>query len=636
MSGKKTSILVADDEPEALGILKGLLETEGYDVDIASDGIEALEKFKAKESDILLTDLKMPGLDGIKLSRKVKKLNPRTEIILITAYSSLESAISAMRDGISDYISKPINIPHVLDSIKRVLKKRDLSTRKDKLVEELSSVSRELEEHAALAEQKSIQYQKLYQGIISSIPSSILLIDRNLRVVSANRNFLEKSKKSESVILGKTIDEIFPSVLLYYTQLGQKARGVFETGQSVEGGEMTYRAPGLPARVYFYGLAPIKGENGSVENVMLLMDDITERIRLSEEIRRAERHLASVVESASDIVVSMGAKGNITTWNKAGETLLGFKSKEVVGKQIATLCAGEAQGDMKSTIRKLVRGKSIQNAEINLMTKSGNRLLISWSCSPMRDDTGKIVGIVGVGRDLSERRLLEAQLIQSAKMASLGVMAGGIAHEIRNPLAICSSAAQLLLEDSEDKEMRTECADKIYSNIHRASQVIENLLKFARASGEDLCPVGVNEALKETLSLIEHQIRLQQIELNTKFAKNLPALTGNKNLLQQVFLNMILNAYNAMPQGGKLTISTRLNPDDQIEIRFVDTGCGIPKENLQKIFDPFFTTMPVGKGTGLGLWVSYGIVEQHGGSIHVESKVDVGTTFTVKLPLTRE
>ena len=203
-------------------------------------------------------------------------------------------------------------------------------------------------------------------------------------------------------------------------------------------------------------------------------------------------------------------------------------------------------------------------------------------------------------------------------------------------MAVCSSAAQLISRNPNDRALREECTDKIYSNIHRASQIIENLLKFSRASEEDFEPVNLNEALKLSLSLITHQIKLQQIDLKREFAKDLPYVMGNVNLLQQVFLDLILNAYIAMPEGGKLTISTLVNSGGEVEIRFVDTGCGIPKENLEYIFDPFFTTMPVGRGTGLGLSVSYGIVKQHCGSIKVESKVDVGSTFTIKLPLARD
>jgi len=194
-------------------------------------------------------------------------------------------------------------------------------------------------------------------------------------------------------------------------------------------------------------------------------------------------------------------------------------------------------------------------------------------------------------------------------------------------------AAELLVKNPEDRVLREGCTDRIYSNVHRASRIIENLIKFARPSSDDRRPIDLNETLEATLSLRENQIALQQIELSREFAEDMPPVLGSSSLLQQVFLNIILNAANAMPGGGKLTISTLVNPEGKAEVRFADTGCGIPQEHLDNIFDPFFTTMPAGRGTGLGLSVSYGIIQQHGGSIEVESRVGAGTTFKVILKI---
>lgn len=251
----------------------------------------------------------------------------------------------------------------------------------------------------------------------------------------------------------------------------------------------------------------------------------------------------------------------------------------------------------------------------------------------MRDDAQMVVGIVGVGQDLTERRELEAQLFHSAKLASLGVMAGGIAHEIRNPLGISSAAAQILLEYPENETLRKECAEKIYSGIKRASQIIEELLKFARPSEGRFEPTNVNNAIMETLTLIEKQMMLIRIEIKKDLDAHIPIIKAEKNLLKQAFLNMILNAANAMPEGGTLTLKTSTDGMNNILVFFKDTGCGIPAENIDRIFDPFFTTMPVGKGTGLGLSITYSIIKQHEGSIHVESAVGKGSTFTIQLPV---
>lgn len=477
------------------------------------------------------------------------------------------------------------------------------------------------------------KYKRLYEGILASIPSSILLIDSYLRITSANRNFLEKSKRSRSNTLGMKIDEVFPPVLLEYTGLNKKVREVFNTGRPVDGGQLTYRAPGLPIRIYFYGLTPIKDGLGKVEHVMLLMDDVTEKKELDKEVRKIERHLASVVESAGDIVVSMDPEETITTWNSAGENISGHTLREVIGRPLVSLCVKGHKTMMDSALAQLKRGSSVKDIQINFLTKGGEEIPVSWAFSPMRDDEGQLVGIVGVGRDLTERKRFEEQLIRSAKMASLGVMAGGIAHEIRNPLGICSSLAQLLLENQDDRELARECATKIHTNILRASKTIENLLRFARPPEEIFESLDVRVILDETLSLIANQVVLQQITIEKDISPYLSLTSGNRNLLQHVFLNVILNAANAMPHGGKLILKVEEESDEWLKVQFIDTGCGISREDLPKIFDPFFTTMPVGRGTGLGLSISYGIVCQHGGSIGVESEVGKGSTVMIKLPV---
>ena len=371
-----------------------------------------------------------------------------------------------------------------------------------------------------------------------------------------------------------------------------------------------------------------------VENTMLLMDDITEREHLGEEVRRAERHLASVVECANDLVISTDAQGRIVTWNRAAERTSGLTAEMLNGQPLLSLCPSEQQSLMAEMLQKLVRGERVQSTEVNLLTATNEKVPIAWSCSPMHDDDGRVAGIVAVGRDLTERRRLEAQLIQSAKMASLGVMAGGIAHELRNPLGIISASAQLLMESPADDELHSRCTQNIHTATERSSLIIENLLKFASPRGNWIREVDLNAVLQDTSTLLGHHMTLQKVTVRKDFQPDLPRVFGNPELLQQVFTNMILNACNAMPQGGTLTVATRTTEDKQIAIQFSDTGRGIAPEHLPRIFDPFFTTMPVGKGTGLGLSISYSIIQQHHGTIQVESQVGQGTTFTIRLPTT--
>jgi PAS domain S-box-containing protein len=479
--------------------------------------------------------------------------------------------------------------------------------------------------------------EQFISRILESVPSSLVVIDRAMRVVAANHNFLDKARRDLSSTLGRKVEEVFPPVLLEYTQLLRKAHGVFRSGQSIEGGRASYRAPGLATRIYYYRLIPLK-VGDEVEHVMLLMDDITEREQLGKEVRRAEAHLASVVECANDLVVSLDLQGHITTWNRAAESVSGLKDEDVKGQPLAAHCSAEQQGAMQEMLKAVALSEPVRSTEANLVTADGQEVPIAWSCSRMQDEAGTTTGIVAVGRDLTERRLLEAQVTQSAKMASLGVMARGIAHELRNPLGIISASAQLLSEHEGEPAMCDECIEKILAATQRASLIIENLLKFARPQEEHMMGVDVNELLQQTLPLLANQMTLQRVKWEINLSPALPSVYGNPGLLQQVLTNLILNACNAMPTGGRLTITTQVTSagpaesGSMVEILVADTGQGIAPEHLPKIFDPFFTTMPVGKGIGLGLSISYSIVQQHGGTVDVQSRVGQGTTCIVRLP----
>jgi len=476
-------------------------------------------------------------------------------------------------------------------------------------------------------------YEKLYHMLLRNIPFSLVLIDPALRVASANRNFIEKARRTEGNTIGMRIREVFPDAILEFTQLEAKIRSVFDTGLPLPGAQMTYRAPGIAIRIFYYTVIPIKS-GSAVEHAMLVMDDITEKVQLSEKARMAERHLASVVESANDLVISTDAEGRITSWNPAAERISGYRIGEVRGQLLAELCETVRRNDMAAIIRQLVHGDAVEFRELNLMALSGTPIPVDWSFSPIRDDSGQVSGVVAVGRDLSERRALEQHLYQSEKLAALGVMAGGIAHELRNPLSVSFSAAQFLLEPPDDPVFQQECVRKIIDGIERSSMIIENLLRFARpSSGNQTEALNIVNLMHETLSVLTPQAKLQKINLVEDYAEPFVPISGNANLLQQVVMNLILNAYLAMPAGGEVRVSIRREADEAV-VRVRDTGGGISPSHLDKIFDPFFTTRPVGKGTGLGLSICHTLVKQHGGSIAVESSVEgQGSTFVVRLPL---
>jgi len=462
-------------------------------------------------------------------------------------------------------------------------------------------------------------------------PSSILLVDRQMKVVLANRNFVSKSRKEASSVVGRPLGEVFPAAILQSMAVEERIRRVFLENKPSRGKRMTYRAPFVPLRYYYYRLLPLSsGEE--VKMVMLLMEDMTEQVRLSEEVRRVEQHLARVVESANDLVISTDSSGRIRSWSSAAERLSGYSRYEVEGMPLKELFAPGHREEVERTLRKLGHGGKSEMAEWNLATREGGAVPVSWVLSPLCFEDDRLCGTVVVGRDLTERRKFEARLEQSQKLSALGVMAGGIAHEIRNPLAVVSSAAQFLMEDDLDDDFRKECAEKIHHCTGRISDIIENLLKFARPPCSDhMDRVDLRTVLQNTLKLVENQATIRKVRKEASLPDFPLLIQGFGGLLQQAFLNLFLNAIGAMPGGGTLKVSARGLPGEVV-VSVEDTGKGIDPDRMERIFDPFYTTAPVGEGTGLGLSICYSIVKQHFGSIEVRSRPGEGSRFTVRLP----
>ncbi len=257
-------------------------------------------------------------------------------------------------------------------------------------------------------------------------------------------------------------------------------------------------------------------------------------------------------------------------------------------------------------------------------------LLVNTAVAPFQTPEGTQAGWIIVIEDITDRANLEEQLRLSEKMAAIGLLAAGVAHEVNTPLTGISSFTQMLLERSEAGDPKTELLEKIERQTFRAAKIINSLLNLARPSGTDAGPVDLTGIIGDVLSLLEHQFKLSHVQVRKDLSGPL-VVRGVDYKLQQVFLNLFLNARDAMPKGGWLTVRTGVQDDDAF-VEVADTGVGIPTEHLARIYDPFFTTKAEGRGTGLGLSVTYGIVQEHGGTLVCESKPGQGTRFRLALP----
>jgi PAS domain S-box-containing protein len=388
---------------------------------------------------------------------------------------------------------------------------------------------------------------------------------------------------------------------------------------------------------------PIKNEKGEVVGYQGINLDISERKRIENELREANEFFMNLIESSVDGIIAADMKGNIFIFNKGAEALTGYTAEEVIGKLHITKIYPE--GVAKEIMKKLRSpeyggvGKFIPT-QLNVVNTFGEEIPIQLSAALIYSGTGQETASVGIFTDLRprlkmEQRLQEThlQLVSSEKMASLGKLAAGIAHEINNPLGGILIYSSLMMEDLSEEDSRRGDLARIVQEAGRCKEIVKSLLEFARQTEPKMEPTDINRAINDGLFFLVNQALFHNIHIVKKLDSFLPFVRGNASQLKQVFMNIIVNAAEAMYGSGTLTITTSPAPDRKTAfVEFTDTGEGIPEENLTRIFDPFFTTKGVGKGTGLGLATSYGIIEDHGGKINVKSKVGEGTTFTIELP----
>jgi PAS domain S-box-containing protein len=327
-------------------------------------------------------------------------------------------------------------------------------------------------------------------------------------------------------------------------------------------------------------------------------------------------------------------EGRVTRLNSALEEILDFSRAEAVGKRVEDLFSE----DFTDTLRQVLgndrwRLRETRNIyKIHTSTFAGRTLVLNIAIAPLQDlqeQTGALV----VLEDVTSRVRLEEQLQQREKLSSIGLLAAGVAHEVNTPLTGVSSYTQMLLGMLSENDPKHALLLKVRRQAERATNIVNNLLNFSRTgSATEFTEIDISRVLDDTLQLLEPQLRGNQIEIIRAYDSDLPRVFGNSGKLQQVFTNLLLNARDAIPAGGSIKIATIPSEDHSLVVEVSDTGMGIAPENVAKIYDPFYTTKGVGRGTGLGLAVSYGIVQEHSGHISVESTPGLGTKFRITMP----
>ena len=360
----------------------------------------------------------------------------------------------------------------------------------------------------------------------------------------------------------------------------------------------------------------------------------------NEELTISEKRYKSLVESAEDSILTVNSHGDILSVNHYGAQFLGYTVHGIVGKTLTDLFpdrVGEfLQGQTERIFREKIGLRTTQDVVLG-----DKEYTINFNLTPVRDEEDRVQSVLIIAHDVTATKRMEEQLYHTEKLASLGQLAAGVAHEINNPMAIILGYADMLLEKTEENSKEYKILKTIERQGNNCKRIVENLMSFARMPEGVQYDTDVNRNIELVLEVVQNTLLTKKIVYELSLMDNLPRVRGDAGQLQQVFMNLLTNAVKAMPQGGKLSIATRLNKaGDKVEVLITDTGEGIKREHLSKIFDPFFTTRKVGEGTGLGLSVSYAIVAKFGGTIYCTSKSkeesgegQSGSTFTVSLPV---
>jgi two-component system NtrC family sensor kinase len=358
------------------------------------------------------------------------------------------------------------------------------------------------------------------------------------------------------------------------------------------------------------------------------------------EYERLKEFNENIVESINVGILAVDLEERIESWNAQMEVLYALPRAEALGRSLSEVFPASFVDEFHRAKGEEGNAHSVHNLyKFRIETRAGEQRTANIAIAPLVSRDFVTVGRIVLVDDITDRVELETQLTQAEKLSSIGLLAAGVAHEVNTPLAVISSYAQMLAKQVRGDERVGPLLDKITQQTFRASEIVNGLLNFSRTSGTAFTEIDINTVIRDTLNLLEHQLKTSNVRLESSLDASLPPIMGNPGKLQQVFLNLFLNAKDAMAGGGTLRVATEVN--GHVGVSISDTGSGISPEHVKRIYDPFFTTKSAPRegqrrGTGLGLAVTYGIIQEHAGKIEVESQAGSGTTFYLEFPLVRK
>ncbi len=621
-------ILIVDDTEANVSLLVQLLRGEGYhSIESTNNPNEVCDLHRKNRYDLILLDLQMPVMDGFQVMEKLKEIESENYLPVLVLTAQPSHKLRALKAGAKDFISKPFDLAEVLIRVHNMLEVRLLNQQSNDLYGEIVKEKRSSEQ--------------LLQVLRSGPVSMVITSTDDDRVVDANDQWCIFYGCGREECIGRTVDELHlwadpdeRSLLMKRITAEKKVQDV-EISNCRHSGEV---------RTLLASFEFIEPTNGGKPLLITMFIDITERKRVETSLRISEEQYRLFFENDLSGDYISTPEGKIVSCNPAYVRIFGFNSVEEAMETNADTLYSEV-GSRDNFVRSIKDKKKLQYYESEYLHRNGSRVSYVQNAVGIFDADGNLNQIRGYISDETLRKSLERQLMQAQKLESLGTLVGGIAHDFNNIICIILGYASILTRREPTPENIKSSVDAVVKAGKRGAALVSQLMTFARKSDVTLTPVDINEVVREIVNLLSETIA-KSVEITKQLQKELPFISGDGTQIHQVLLNLCVNARDAMPKGGVITITTSLQEGELIRktipkaaasryvmLSVADTGDGMKEEVRSHIFEPFFTTKEVGKGTGLGLSVVFGIMESHKGFIHVESEPDRGTVFFLYFPI---
>ncbi|EKE99509.1 sensor histidine kinase [Tolypothrix sp. PCC 7601] len=621
MTGETIKVLLVEDNPGDVLLLQEFLQ------DVTATVVElmpveqldeALNHLARDSFDVMLLDLSLPDSQGLETFIKAHNQAKSTPIIVLTGIADETLALKAMQQGAQDYLVKGQVTGDLLVRSMRYAIER----------QRIEDALRQSEERFRVA--------------LKNSPIFVFNQDLELRYTWVYNPAFGFTAEE---MLGKRDSELIPLESAHH--LTAMKLGVLVTGVGTRDEVSITTAQGI--RYYDLTVEPLRNEAQQIIGITCACIDISERQAALEERKHADatiREQAALLDISTDGILVRDLENKILFWNTGAEILYGWAAAEAKGKNASELLDNdEPSSDMEAALLEVIN-KGKWQGELAKLTKTGKEILVASRWSLVCDDQGKPKSILTVDTDITEKKRLEAQLFRAQRLESIGTLASGIAHDLNNILTPILAGAQLLPMKFPDVDERTRHLLEILEvNAKRGADLVKQVLSFARGVEGKRINLQIRHLIVEVSKVLKETFP-KSIQVSTDLSKDLWVVSGDGTQIHQVLMNLCVNARDAMPNGGSLSICAknlyidenyaRMNLEAKvgpyIVITVTDTGVGIPEEHLDRIFEPFFTTKEVGQGTGLGLSTVLGIIKSHGGFINVHSEKGVGTSFEVYLP----